>query len=95
MLNVNFKNILEAREYIRNTALILNPSHSIIKQIRLIIKVGNRSDYELLTNALVGMKNVKWIGIELGEFTENVNRSADSIHENLNNILEKNYVNCN
>ena len=66
-INGNFKDIDEARAYIRNTAATLNPHKAVIKQKRVYIVVGNDNDYDLLTKGLVGMKNVKWIGIEKEE----------------------------
>ena len=66
-INKNFKDIDEARAYIRDTAATLNPHKAVIKQKRVYIVVGNDNDYDLLTKGLVGMKNVKWIGIEKEE----------------------------
>ena len=62
-----FKDIEEARDCIRQIAATLNPYKAVIKQKRVDIVVGNDNDYDLLTKGLVGMKNVKWIGIEKEE----------------------------
>jgi hypothetical protein len=45
----------------------INPSKVVLKKNVLNILVGNKNDYDLLTQGLVGMKNVKWIGILLEE----------------------------
>ena len=58
-INRNFKNIDEARAFIRDTAATLNPHKAVIKQKRVYIVVGNDNDYDLLSKGLVGMKNVK------------------------------------
>jgi hypothetical protein len=62
--NRNFKNLEEARDFIRKTSKELNPYKARIKHKVVSIVVGNDNDYDLLTKGLVGMKNVKWIGIE-------------------------------
>ena len=70
-INRNFKDIEEARDCIRQIAATLNPHKALIKQKRVDIVVGNDNDYDLLTKGLVGMKNVKWIGIEKEEMRLN------------------------
>lgn len=64
-INKNFKSTEEARDYIKNTSKIINPSNVILKSHRLTILVGNKPDYEILNTALTGMHNVKWIKIKL------------------------------
>ena len=66
-INRYFKNIEEARDFIRKTQKQLNPSKTVIKKKTVNIVVGNKNDYDLLTQGLVGMKNVKWIYITLEE----------------------------
>jgi len=66
-INKYFKNVEEARDYIRESAQAINPSKVVLKKNVLNILVGNKNDYDLLTQGLVGMKNVKWIGILLEE----------------------------
>lgn len=66
-INRYFKNIEEARDYIRESAKIINPHKIVIKKKTFYIEVGNKNDYDLLTQGLVGMKNVKCIGILLKE----------------------------
>tara|TARA_R100000781_G_scaffold4538_2_gene5520 strand:- start:209 stop:421 length:213 start_codon:yes stop_codon:yes gene_type:complete len=66
-INRYFKNIEEARDFIRESAKVINPHKVVIKEKRLNIVVGNKNDYDLLTQGLVGMKNVKWIYITLEE----------------------------
>ena len=60
----NFKNIEQSRDYIRASARIVNPHNLVIKNKTFYIEVGNQNDYDLLKQGLVGMKNVKWIGIK-------------------------------
>ena len=66
-INKYFKNVEEARDYIRGSTQAINPSKVVLKKNVLNILVGNKNDYDLLTQGLVGMKNVKWIGILLEE----------------------------
>lgn len=66
-INKYFKNVEEARDYIRESAKIINPHKIVMKEKNLNILVGNKNDYDLLTQGLVGMKNVKWIYITLEE----------------------------
>jgi len=64
-INKNFKSIDAARSYIKDSAQIVNPSNIVLKKIAFYIVAGNKNDYDLLKKALIGMKNVKWIGIKL------------------------------
>jgi len=66
-INRYFKNIEEARDYIRESAKVVNPHKIVMKEKNLNIVVGNKNDYDLLTQGLIGMKNVKWIYITLEE----------------------------
>jgi len=70
--NLNFKSVEEARAYINKSKIIVNPSHTIIKEKRFVIAADNRSDEQMLKKALVGLKNVKWIDILLEEAKEKV-----------------------
>ena len=45
-INRNFKDIDEARAYIRDTAATLNPHKAVIKEKRVYIVVGNDNDYD-------------------------------------------------
>ena len=64
-INRNFKDVEEARDFIRETQSQLNPNKTVIKHKVVDIVVGNKNDYDLLTQGLFGMKNAKWIGVEL------------------------------
>ena len=63
----NFKDIEEARDFIRETQKQLNPSKTVLKKKLVNIVVGNKNDYDLLNQGLFGRKNAKWIYITLEE----------------------------
>jgi hypothetical protein len=50
--------------------MIVNPSNIIIKEKRFVIVAYNKNDEQMLKQALVGMKNVKWIDILFQETKE-------------------------
>ena len=58
-INKYFKSIEEARDYIRHVAKYINPSNTKLKKNNglngLTLVVGNKHDYVILNNALVGM----------------------------------------
>ena len=68
--NLNFKTVEEARVHIHKSKMIVNPSNTTIKEKRFAIVVDNKSDEQMLKQALVGMKNVKWIDILFQETKE-------------------------
>ena len=68
--NLNFKTVEEARVHINKSKMIVNPSNKTIKEKRFVIVVDNRNDEQMLKQALVGMKNVKWIDILFQETKE-------------------------
>ena len=75
-INEYFKSIEEARDYIRHVAKYINPSNTKLKKNNglngLTLVVGNKHDYVILNNALVGMHNVKWIRIQLDLDSPNI-----------------------
>jgi len=75
-INKYFKSIEDARDYIRSVAKYINPSNSKIKKNNdlngLTLVVGNKLDYQILNDALVGMYNVKWIRIQLDLDSPNI-----------------------
>ena len=68
--DLNFKTVEEARAYINKAKMIVNPSNTTIKEKRFVIAVDNKSNEQMLRQALVGMKNVKWIDILFQETKE-------------------------
>jgi len=68
--DLNFKTVEEARVHIHRSKMIVNPSNTTIKEKRFVIVVDNKSDEQMLKQALVGMKNVKWIDILFQETKE-------------------------
>jgi hypothetical protein len=67
MLLINTLRMSRRLEITSESAQAINPSKVVLKKNVLNILVGNKNDYDLLTQGLVGMKNVKWIGILLEE----------------------------
>mgnify|MGYP003635863112 FL=1 len=68
--NLNFKTVEEARVHINKSKMIVNPSNTTIKEKRFVIVADNKNDEQMLKQALVGMKNVKWIDILFQETKE-------------------------
>jgi hypothetical protein len=68
--DLNFKTVEEARAYINKSKIIVNPSNTTIKEKRFVIVADNKNDEQMLKQALVGMKNVKWIDILFQETKE-------------------------
>jgi len=68
--DLNFKTVEEARVHINKSKMIVNPSNIIIKEKRFVIVAYNKNDEQMLKQALVGMKNVKWIDILFQETKE-------------------------
>lgn len=60
----------EARAYIHKSKMLLNPSNITIKEKKFVIVVQDKDQERLLKQALVGMKNVKWIDILFQETKE-------------------------
>ena len=58
---LNLKTVAEARAYINKSKTLVNPSNTTIKEKKFVIVVQDREQEQLLKQALVGMKNVKWI----------------------------------
>jgi hypothetical protein len=50
--------------------MLLNPSNTTIKEKKFVIVVQDKDQERLLKQALVGMKNVKWIDILFQEAKE-------------------------
>tara|TARA_B110000285_G_scaffold189750_1_gene216594 strand:- start:221 stop:448 length:228 start_codon:yes stop_codon:yes gene_type:complete len=68
--DLNFKTVEEARVHINKSKMIVNPSNTTIKEKRFVIVADNKNDEQMLKQALVGMKNVKWIHILFQETKE-------------------------
>jgi hypothetical protein len=68
--DLNFKTVEEARVHINKSKMIVNPSNIIIKEKRFVIVAYKKNDEQMLKQALVGMKNVKWIDILFQETKE-------------------------
>jgi len=68
--DLNFKTVEEARVHINKSKMIVNPSNTTIKEKRFVIVADNKNDEQMLKQALVGMKNVKWIDILFQETKE-------------------------
>jgi hypothetical protein len=67
---LNLKTVAEARAYINKSKTLVNPSNTTIKEKKFVIVVQDREQEQLLKQALVGMKNVKWIDILFQEAKE-------------------------
>ena len=67
---LNLKTVAEARAYINKSKTLVNPSNTTIKEKKFVIVVQDREQEQLLKQALVGMKNVKWIQILFQEAKE-------------------------
>ena len=67
---LNLKTVAEARAYINKSKTLVNPSNTTIKEKKFVIVVQDREQEQLLKQALVGMKNVKWIDILFQETKE-------------------------
>ena len=67
---LNLKTVAEARAYINKSKTLVNPSNTTIKQKKFLIVVQHREQEQLLKQALVGMKNIKWIDILFQETKE-------------------------
>jgi hypothetical protein len=67
---LNLKTVAEARAYINQSKTLVNPSNTTIKEKKFVIVVQDREQEQLLKQALVGMKNVKWIDILFQEAKE-------------------------
>ena len=67
---LNLKTVAEARAYINKSKTLVNPSNTTIKEKKFVIVVKDREQEQLLKQALVGMKNIKWIDILFQEAKE-------------------------
>jgi hypothetical protein len=67
---LNLKTVAEARAYINKSKTLVNPSNTTIKEKKFVIVVQDREQEQLLKQALVGMKNIKWIDILFQEVKE-------------------------
>jgi hypothetical protein len=67
---LNLKTVAEARAYINQSKTLVNPSNTTIKEKKFVIVVQDREQEQLLKQALVGMKNIKWIDILFQEAKE-------------------------
>jgi hypothetical protein len=67
---LNLKTVAEARAYINQSKTLVNPSNTTIKEKKFVIVVQDREQEQLLKQALVGMKNIKWIDILFQETKE-------------------------
>jgi|TARA_R110000782_G_scaffold97420_1_gene182264 hypothetical protein len=67
---LNLKTVAEARAYINKSKTLVNPSNTTIKEKKFVIVVQDREQEQLLKQALVGMKNIKWIDILFQETKE-------------------------
>ena len=67
---LNLKTVTEARAYINKSKTLVNPSNTTIKEKKFVIVVQDREQEQLLKQALVGMKNIKWIDILFQEAKE-------------------------
>jgi hypothetical protein len=67
---LNLKTVAEARAYINKSKTLVNPSNTTIKEKKFVIVVQDREQEQLLKQALVGMKNIKWIDILFQEAKE-------------------------
>jgi hypothetical protein len=67
---LNLKTVAEARAYINKSKTLVNPSNITIKEKKFVIVVQDREQEQLLKQALVGMKNIKWIDILFQEAKE-------------------------
>ena len=67
---LNLGTVEEARAYIHKFKLLVSPSNTTIKEKKFIIVVQDKDQERLLKQALVGMKNVKWIQILFQEAKE-------------------------
>jgi hypothetical protein len=67
---LNLSTVEEARAYIYKSKMLLNPSNTTIKEKKFVIVVQDKDQERLLKQALVGMKNVKWIDILFQEAKE-------------------------
>ena len=69
---LNLKTVAEARAYINQSKTLVNPSNTTIKEKKFVIVVQDREQEQLLKQALVGMKNIKWIDILFQEAKEKI-----------------------
>ena len=67
---LNLSTVEEARAYIHKSKMLLNPSNKTIKEKKFVIVVQDKDQERLLKQALVGMKNVKWIDVLFQEAKE-------------------------
>ena len=67
---LNLGTVEEARAYIHKSKTLVNPSNTTIKEKKFVIVVQDKDQERLLKQALVGMKNVKWIDILFQETKE-------------------------
>ena len=67
---LNLSTVEEARAYIHKSKMLLKPSNTTIKEKKFVIVVQDKDQERLLKQALVGMKNVKWIDILFQEAKE-------------------------
>ena len=58
-LTLNLSGIEDAREYLRDAKARINPSNATIKKPVVSIRLLLQNDYDLLTQAVTGMHNMK------------------------------------
>ena len=58
-LTLNLNSIEDAREYLRDAKARINPSNAKIKKPVVSIRLLLQNDYDLLTQAVTGMHNMK------------------------------------
>ena len=58
-LTLNLNSIEDAREYLRDAKARINPSNATIKKPVVSIRLLLQNDYDLLTQAVTGMHNMK------------------------------------
>jgi len=58
-LTLNLNSIEDAREYLRDAKARFNPSNATIKKPVVSIRLLLQNDYDLLTQAVTGMHNMK------------------------------------
>ena len=66
-LTLNLNGIEDAREYLRDAKARHNPTNTIIKKPCVSIRLLLQKDYDLLTQAVTGMHNMKMFRFVHGE----------------------------
>ncbi len=66
-LNLNLKNLEEARTFLKQAKEKLNPHNTKINKPKISIRVLKQEDADLLNKAMVGMHNMKLFRVLVGE----------------------------